>query len=158
MAGKGSSKANTDSTRVLRLPGFANRKLSEEFIVQARHESAAVHTRRDFAIPDDSPETPRHLGEDHPRRRSMPSDHKSQSEQDWAYAKRALARGDDPELVIKRIADYRSDDKADPEYYARHTVTKAKDGLRRGAAPPSKSGQDASPTHERTNGVPNPIP
>jgi hypothetical protein len=61
----------------------------------------------------------------------MPSDHKSQSEQDWAYAKRALARGDDPELVIKRIADYRSEDKADPDYYARHTVTKAQGELAR---------------------------
>ncbi len=55
----------------------------------------------------------------------MPSDHKSQSEHDWAYAKRALARGDDPEVVIQRIADYRAEDKADPTYYARHTVTKA---------------------------------
>jgi hypothetical protein len=49
----------------------------------------------------------------------------SQSEHDWAYAKRALARGDDPEEVIQRIADYRSDDKGDPNYYARHTVAKA---------------------------------
>lgn len=52
-------------------------------------------------------------------------DHKSQSERDWAYANRALARGDDPELVIQRIADYRSDDKADPDYYAQLTVAKA---------------------------------
>ena len=55
----------------------------------------------------------------------MPSNHKSQSERDWAYAKRALARGDDPEVVVQRIADYRAEDKADPNYYARHTVTKA---------------------------------
>ena len=32
----GGDLAATDSTRVLRLPGFANHKLSEEFIVQAR--------------------------------------------------------------------------------------------------------------------------
>jgi hypothetical protein len=49
----------------------------------------------------------------------------SQSEHDWAYAKRALARGDDPEEVVRRIADYRAADKHNPEYYARHTVTKA---------------------------------
>ncbi len=127
----GGDCAATDSTRVLRLPGFANRKLSEHFIVQVRHESQAVHTPRDFAIPDDSPEAPRHIGEDYTRGRSMPSDHKSQSERDWAYAKRALARGDDPELVIKRIADYRSEDKADPDYYARHTVRKAQADLQR---------------------------
>jgi hypothetical protein len=117
--------AATDSTRVLRLPGFANRKLSEEFIVQARHESNAVHTPRDFAIQDDSPETPRHLTDGQARTRLMPVAHKSQSEQDWAYAKRALARGDDPEEVIRQIADYRADEKSDPNYYAHRTVTRA---------------------------------
>lgn len=127
----GGDLAATDSTRVLRLPGFANRKLSEKFIVQARQESDAVYTLRDFTIREDSPETPRHLGDDQERPRNLPSDHKSQSEHDWAYARRALARGDDPEVVIQRIADYRSEDKADPHYYARHTVTKAQADLQR---------------------------
>jgi hypothetical protein len=121
----------TDSTRVLRLPGFANRKLPEEFIVQARQESDAVYTLHDFTIDEDSPETTRHLGDDQVRPRSVPSDHKSQSEHDWAYAKRALARGDDPEEIIRRIADYRSDDKDDPNYYARYTVEKAQMELQR---------------------------
>jgi hypothetical protein len=121
----GGDLAATDSTRVLRLPGFANHKLPEEFIVQARQENDAVYTLRDFTIQDDSPETPRHLGHDGEGNRTVPSDHKSQSEHDWAYAKRALARGDDPEVVIQRIADYRSQDKADPNYYARLTVGKA---------------------------------
>jgi hypothetical protein len=126
--------AATDSTRVLRLPGFANRKLPEEFIVQARQESDAVYTLRDFTIHEDSPETPRHLGHDQEPKRTVPSDHKSQSEHDWAYAKRALARGDDPEVVVQRIADYRSDDKDDPNYYARHTVMKAQAELLRQSA------------------------
>lgn len=125
----GGDPAATDSTRVLRLPGFANRKLSEEFIVQAHHESDLVRTPRDFAVPDDSPEAPRHPGDDHTPSRIISRDHKSQSEQDWAYAKRALARGDDPEVVVKRIADYRANDKPDPDYYARHTVTKAREEL-----------------------------
>ena len=118
----GGDLAATDSTRVLRLPGFANHKLPEEFIVQARQESDAVYTLRDFTIDEDSPEAPRHFGEAQERRRTVPSDHKSQSEHDWAYAKRALARGDDPEVVIQRIADYRAEDKDDPNYYARRTV------------------------------------
>jgi hypothetical protein len=124
----GADLAATDSTRVLRLPGFANHKLPEEFIVQARQESDAVYTLRDFTIDADSPETPRHFGGAQ-ERRTVPSDHKSQSEHDWAYAKRALARGDDPEVVIQRIADHRADDKSDPIYYARHTVTKAQAAL-----------------------------
>ena len=143
----GGDLAATDSTRVLRLPGFANRKLPEEFIVEARHESDAVYTLREFTIDEDSPEAPRHFGGAQERRRTLPSDHKSQSERDWAYAKRALARGDDPEVVIQRIADYRSEDKADPNYYARHTVEKA---LAERKVPPSQS-RTGSPTDAGNN-------
>jgi hypothetical protein len=143
----GGDLAATDSTRVLRLPGFANRKLPEEFIVQARQESDVVYKLRDFTIDEDSPEAPRHFGEYQQRQRTMSSDHKSQSEHDWAYAKRALARGDDPEVVIHRIADYRSEDKADPNYYARHTVEKA---LAERKDPPSQSGI-GSPTNGGNN-------
>src|ERR1700678_4114440 len=131
----GGDLAATDSTRVLRLPGFANHKLPEEFIVQARQESGAVYTLRDFTIDEDSPDAPRHFGEVQERRRTVPSDHKSQSEHDWAYAKRALARGDDPEVVIQRIADYRADGKDDPNYYARRTVTRAQAELKSSTAP-----------------------
>ena len=46
-----------------------------------------------------------------------------------------LARGDDPEEVIRRITDYRATDKHDPAYYARHTVTKAQADLLRIATP-----------------------
>jgi RepB DNA-primase from phage plasmid len=135
--------AATDSTRVLRLPGFANRKLPEEFIVQARQESDAIHTPRDFAIHEGSPEAPRHLGDDQERPRNVPNDHKSQSERDWAYAKRALARGDDPETIIERIAHYRSEDKPDPEYYARLTVAKAQNHLQ------TKSAETIAPSDPR---------
>jgi hypothetical protein len=55
----------------------------------------------------------------------MPLGHRSQSEADWAYAKRALARGDNPEEIVRKIADFRSEDKADPDYYARRTVQQA---------------------------------
>ena len=53
----------------------------------------------------------------------------TQSERDWAFAKRALARGDDPEGVIRRIADYRGDEKH--SNYARYTVEKAQAALGR---------------------------
>src|ERR1700732_1210317 len=64
----GGDLAATDSTRVLLLPGFANRKLPEEFIVQARQESDMVYTRHDFTIDEDSPETPRHVADAQERR------------------------------------------------------------------------------------------
>jgi hypothetical protein len=140
----GGDLAATDSTRVLRLPGFANHKLPEEFIVQARQESNTVYRLQDFTIDEDSPEAPQHFGEAQERRQTLPSDHKSQSEHDWAYAKRALARGDDPEVVIQRIADYRADSKDDPNYYARHTVRKAQADLQR-RTPVTKEAKNPSP-------------
>jgi hypothetical protein len=145
----GGDLAATDSTRVLRLPGFANRKLPEEFIVQARQESDAIYTLRDFTIEEDLPEAPRHFGDAQQRRWTVPGSHKSQSEHDWAYAKRALSRGDDPEVVIRRIADYRADDKTEPEYYARRTVVKAQAELspRKGQSSPPPA-DSAEAEHE----------
>jgi hypothetical protein len=142
----GGDLAATDSTRVLRLPGFANHKLPEAFIVQARQESDAVYARRNFTIDEDSPETSRHLGDYQQRERRVSNDHKSQSEHDWAFAKRALARGDDPEIVIQRIADYRADDKADPAYYARLTVHKAQKELNANARDVKTEADRSNPT------------
>jgi hypothetical protein len=79
--------AATDSTRVLRLPGFANKK----------YERSASTGPREL----------------------------SQSERDWAYAKRALSRGVPPEEIMRDIAEFRAHDKHDPADYARRTVTKA---------------------------------
>ena len=117
--------AATDSTRVLRVPGFANKKYEPDFYVRARAESTQTYHLRDFRLQIDSQDAPRHQHEEPARKPLAQSSTLSQSEHDWAYAKRALARGDDPEEVIQRIADYRAHDKADPNYYARHTVTKA---------------------------------
>ena len=62
-----------------------------------------------------------------PQRYREPS-HLSQSEWDWAYAKRALARGDTRETVVSKIAAYRPD-KPRPRYYAEYTVEKAAQSL-----------------------------
>jgi hypothetical protein len=123
----GGDTAATDATRVFRMPGFVNHKYPDEteFLVRAHHESNRVYTLRDFTIRDDSPDFDRYVGDTPRPIRSLPRGHKSQSEADWAYAKRALARGDSPDEVMQRIADYRAHDKHDPEYYARRTVKKA---------------------------------
>jgi len=123
--------AATDSTRVLRLPGFANKKYDQDFYVQARSESTQTYHIRDFKVPIDSQDAPRLQNEETARNHRAPGSTLTQSEHDWAYAKRALTRGDDPDLVTRRIADYRSDDKPDPNYYARHTVIKAQAELAR---------------------------
>jgi len=137
----GGDPAATDSTRVLRLPGFANKKYDQDFYVKARVESTETYHLRDFKVPMDSPEGPRHLNEETARSHHAPGTTLSQSEHDWAYAKRAVARGDEPEEIIRRIADFRAGEKPDPEYYARHTVAKAQAELERQTAATSGSGQ-----------------
>lgn len=127
--------AATDSTRVLRLPGFTNKKYEEDFRVAIHSHTDRTYHPRDFKLrtePVDSgpsrwipsrerlqPAAPREL---------------SQSERDWAYAKRALARGLPPEEVMRDIAEFRAHEKYDPDDYARRTVIKAQAELN---APPS---------------------
>ena len=76
----------------------------------------------------------------------------SQSEHDWAYAKRALARGDEPEEIIRRIADFRAEDKPSPEYYARHTVMNAQADLQRKAASTEVAFTELTPGNESHSG------
>jgi hypothetical protein len=95
-------------------------------MVRAIQETDHIYCLRDFVVHEDSPDRTRHLNEAEAPARRMSPGHRSQSEADWAYAKRALARGDDPQEIVRRIADYRAQDKADPQYYAQHTVTKAR--------------------------------
>jgi hypothetical protein len=143
--------AATDSTRVLRLPGFANKKYEADFYVQARTESTQTYHLRDFKLQSNSQDAPRHHHDEVARTQSAPNSALSQSEHDWAYAKRALARGDDPEEVIRRVADYRAADKHDPQYYARHTVTRAQSELERknslGNAIEQEASEPSEPAH-----------
>src|ERR1700693_938043 len=121
----GGDPAATDATRVMRVPGFANKKYEADFYVESRRESTETYHLHDFKLHIDSQDSSRHNYDNRVKRNSSLQTRLSQSEQDWAFAKRALARGDDPEEVIRRIADYRGDDKQDPIYYARLTVGKA---------------------------------
>jgi hypothetical protein len=121
----GGDPAATDATRVLRLPGFANKKYGTDFYVDARRGSTEIYHRRDFKLHLDTQDSPRRNY--HERSKQAPSSRTSlsQSEHDWAFAKRALTRGEATEEVIRQIADYRGADKHDPVDYARRTVTKA---------------------------------
>ena len=120
----GGDPAATDSSRVLRLPDFINRKYEAEFRVQAVKHAGLVYNPQDFRLRTELIETD---FRDHrfPMSVSAQPRQLSQSEHDWAYAKRALARGDDPEEIIRRIADFRAGEKHDPLDYARRTVFKA---------------------------------
>jgi hypothetical protein len=130
----GGDPAATDATRVLRLPGFANKKYATDFYVEARRESTETYHLHDFKLHLDSHDSPRHNYHDRAKHGSSSRTNLSQSEYDWAFAKRALARGEAPEEVIRKIARYRTSEKSNPENYARLTVTKAQADLHRGIA------------------------
>jgi DNA primase RepB-like protein len=135
--------AATDSTRVLRLPGFANKKYEEEFRVAVHSHTDRTYHPQDFKLrtePSDSGPA-RWIPS---RQRSLPSAPRelSQSERDWAYAKRALARGLPPEEVMRDIAEFRAHEKHDPNDYARRTVIKAQAELN---APPSSRAAGSVP-------------
>ena len=121
----GADPAATDSTRVLRLPGLYNHKYAAPHFVTVENLTDEVYTPAKF--PDyGTDEFTGRLRESSGvagERRSSYGGH-SQSERDWAYAKRALERGEPPEAIIRAIVMYRSD-KPNPQYYAEHTVEKA---------------------------------
>jgi len=125
----GGDPAATDATRVLRVPDFANKKYDTNFYVEARRESTETYHLRDFKLHIDSQESPRYSYDNRAKREPSPRTNLSQSEHDWAFAKRALARGDDPEEIIRQITRHRATDKTNSEYYARHTVEKAQADL-----------------------------
>src|SRR5258708_5825129 len=101
--------AATDSTRVLRLPGFANKKYEADFYVQGRTESTQTYHLRDFKLRFDSQDGPTHHHQQVGRKQSASNSPLSQSEHDWAYAKRSLTRYDTAKLAIHHIPDYRSE-------------------------------------------------
>jgi hypothetical protein len=142
----GGDPAATDATRVLRVPGFANKKYEPNFYVEARRESTETYHLRDFKLHIDSQDSPQHNYDKRTKRQSSPRTNLSQSEHDWAFAKRALARGDDPEDVIRQIAQHRATDKTNPEYYARHTVEKAMAEL---TVPPTQPRSNSSANGEK---------
>ena len=54
----GGDPAVTDISRLLRLPGFMNRKYNEAFVVRVHHETDAHYRGQDFHVQEDSPGIP----------------------------------------------------------------------------------------------------
>jgi hypothetical protein len=126
----GADPAATDSSRVLRLPGFMNHKYSKPFLVRVETRSERTYGPEHFPnVPNDSQGGRTVVGKERAGAASSSHPGITQSERDWAYAKRALARGDSPESVIAAIAQYRSGEKSDTHAYAERTVRKAERAL-----------------------------
>jgi hypothetical protein len=127
----GADPAATDCARVLRLPGFYNHKYAQPHLIRA--EALAQETYAPDRFPNISADergARRLSAADRPARRAASAGKVSQSERDWAYAKRALARGESPGAIAAAIASYRRYDKHNPQYYADLTVKKAAESLR----------------------------
>jgi hypothetical protein len=124
-------RAATDSARVLRVPGYMNKKYEQDFRVSVHSQTDATYRFRDFQVRAEGVDSDYRSPRGAIRRpetselRSM-----SQSERDWAHVKTSLASGADPAALIAELARSRSADKSDPQYYARLTVSKAMAELR----------------------------
>lgn len=124
----GADIAATDCSRVLRLPGFLNHKYSPPWQVSMQHFTPQTAlTPADFPAALFLDQTQPVVLPDASRSVAKPriaAGALSQSERDWAYAKRSLALGRPQQDVIAAIASNRTD-KHNPLYYARLTVQKA---------------------------------
>jgi hypothetical protein len=122
----GADPAATDSSRVLRLPGFLSHKHGPPFLVRVQPRATRTYS------PDHFPKYPAEeqgarglIDRSGTAERLRRTGHLSQSERDWAYAKRALSRGDGPDKVVAAIARFREGEKSDVHAYATRTVQKA---------------------------------
>lgn len=154
----GGDPAATDSTRVFRLPGFNNKKYKQNYPVTIHQQAAhrIVYSSSDFKISNVTGRSSvaGHTGS---ALRSHGEGGDSQSERDWSYALRQLKRGEKPDDIVSRISEYRSVDrydrenpatlvsprKANPRYYAEHTVARAMAQLGRTEAANRKPEPDA---------------
>jgi hypothetical protein len=134
MAGdSGADPAATDCARVLRLPGFYNHKYSRPHLVRAERLAGDTYRPEHFpklAAVDRAAPAAMERGSGAGTRRRHAGRPLSQSERDWAFAKRALSRGESPALVAATIASYRRYDKHNPQYYGELTVKKAAEALK----------------------------
>jgi hypothetical protein len=114
----GGDSACTDCNRVLRLPGFLNRKYAPGHRVTIEYPCDSVWTPADFRLDSGAVDA---MLFDHaipPRR--QPGKH-SNSETDWAWVSHELAHGKDAVKLTRELASRRSN-KPNPLYYAQRTV------------------------------------
>ena len=114
----GGDPACTDCNRVLRIPGFFNRKYSPAHCVAVEYPSNAIYTPADFRLPEENAYSALPL-RGNARTSSARKD--SHSEQDWAWACAELAAGVDPKKLTRILAERRAD-KPNPLYYAQRTI------------------------------------
>jgi hypothetical protein len=114
----GGDPACTDRNRVLRIPGFYNRKYSPAHLVTVEYPADATYGPADFRLEKSAGSSVLPL---RGNARKSPSGKHSLSEDDWAWVCDQLAHGKDAVKLTHELAARRSD-KVDPRYYAQRTV------------------------------------
>jgi len=110
----GGDPACTDRNRVLRVPGFHNRKYVPAHAVTVEYPCDAVWSLSNFRLEIEAL-SPR------PKIPTTRPAKQTHSEQDWAWVLSELAGGQDADETIRMLASRRSD-KSNPVYYAQRTV------------------------------------
>jgi hypothetical protein len=116
--GFGGDPACTDRNRVLRVPGFLNRKYDPAYRVTVEYLCDSISNPGDFRF--DSAATNTMLFDRAIVSRTQPRK-RSNSESDWAWVSHELTHGKDAAKLTRELASRRSD-KPNPLYYAQRTV------------------------------------
>jgi hypothetical protein len=114
----GGDPACTDRNRVLRVPGFLNRKYSPAHPVAVEYPTDGIYGPADFRLENiEVSPMPLLCG----NARKKPVGKHSHSEDDWAWVCARLARDMDAAKLTRELAQRRAD-KSNPLYYAQRTV------------------------------------
>jgi len=114
----GGDPACTDCNRVLRIPGFLNRKYDPACRVTVEYPDDSVRIPSDFRLLLPAVKTKALPSVDGRCKKARKHNH---SENDWAWICDQLAQGKDAEKLTRELASRRSD-KPNPIYYAQRTV------------------------------------
>ena len=126
LAGRyGGDSSVADVARVMRLPGFRNKKPEREDapVVWTPHDGGPVRPEYFAHLPPPEQTAPVRRGKKNTPRREL-----SQSDRDWAYVKDQLRRGTQPQRLVAHLEQTRQD-KHNPRDYAERTVRKARAAL-----------------------------
>ena len=114
----GGDRACTDCARVLRLPGFFNRKYTPACLVTLASDGfCTVYSPEDFRLQMPSVA----LADSGTVNVHRPLGSATQSENDWAWVMAQLAAGTPAYRIVQMLLALRCD-KPNPLYYARRTV------------------------------------
>jgi hypothetical protein len=114
----GGDPACTDCNRVLRIPGFLNRKYDPPYKVTVEYPDDSIWTPDDFQLDAGAVDAMHFASISTPRKPPLKQSH---SESDWAWVLHELAHGKDAVTLTHELASRRSD-KPNPLYYAQRTI------------------------------------